>query len=286
MSSMIIDKIIEYIIKDIPHYPVILYYNFFNRIIFNKISLIESELSDLDYPLIRVSKLSLNESQNSFYDDLKEILYSVDFNLIKKKKKIILVDSYLPLGFEFNIDSNREIFNLIMDFCNDKQPVNINNTILILGMTESQKRGLQSASISLRKYYANGKYDLEEIDHSFNNNVIDSILNLTNSLLPSENPSSIVDVSPINYLIHKQMSHMEGFSIYNGSLVNLAKNFSGVLFSDLSTRLPVVNDDPPNLVDIFNETSQGERRLFENAQKFNILQSILYLKQLDIKIQE
>ncbi len=277
-----IEKIAEFIEKSIrsskKRYPIIFFYKEFNSEIFDKFSAIENRLSELnEIKTLRLARLSINENYDSFYSNFVSNCRNRSHNFISNSNKIIIIDTFIPFGLNIDYSNNREIVGFIMNFYNSKSLVNFTNSFLILGMTINDKLNLSSNNPALRRYFANEPLNFDSFEHISQKNENGGFFEIEYEIWPTNNISSILNINPLNWILREQLIRYNNFIPSNDPLVNIVKKYSEVNF--FLSRFPVIEEEF-NVDETFNETT---RKILE-VQKFNILQSLEYLKKLKNKI--
>lgn len=267
-----IEEMKEYFSKDGPYYAIILYYDEFNSNEFKKINFLQKTLIESNFKVLRLSKLSINNYMNSLFLDMHQKAMRVD-----NKDLVILVDSFLPILHDFNIDCS-EYIRFFSKLDDKDSKINKQNIKLILGLTYNQKLKIPAQANMLRRFKMGREINLNEVGEELFDENREEIYQINNQHLPTLNMNSVWSNNPLYYLINKQNKEYAIADNYNDAVINMVNKFSSINLINFATIFRQVVMETFNKNDIINIFNNPDKK--ENSRKiqyFNISQVIKYL---------
>lgn len=260
--------------KEKAHYPVIILYEKLDSIVFKRINSLEKILRESN-EVLRLSKLSINITYNSYFLDMyqKAMRNSMAF---VKEDKIIIIDSFLPIIPDFNINC-AEFVNFISKFDDIESKINKYNTKLILGMTYKQWNTIPVQNSMLRRYKGI-ELDIQEFDEENIKNKRFESLTFDKKFLPTINMSSLWSNNPFYSLLNKQIKECQLTNTKIDSVLNLIQNFESIDLLNFKDIFRVVFSEEICRDDITAfHNNPYEKKNIPKIQAFNIIQFVKYL---------
>lgn len=267
-----IEEMKDYFSKDGPYYTIVLYYDEFNSNEFKKINFLQNSLIESNFKVLRLSKLSINNYKNSLFLDMYQKAMRVD-----NKDLVIIVDSFLPILPEFNIDCS-EYTRFFSKLDDNDSIINKQNIKLILGLTYNQKIKIPAQGHMLRRFTIGREINLNEVREEHFNENREENYQINNQYLPTLNMNSVWSNNPLYYLVNKQNKEYAIADNYNDAIINMINKFSSIdliNFASIFRQVDMESFNKNDIINIFNNPDKKEYS--RKIQYFNISQVIKYL---------